>query len=490
MNGVARPMSFFGRAPGGLVVLWLICVAMGGAAVLVATVSGASGGTVAAGWHAGFATLASALLLPLPFLTLDQLRAQRRVWLGRVAPLAAWQQALYDHRRMLLLSWALAALPLLVLRLLTRPADEAWAATALAALWPAALLAGLMGLGLLLAAALAGLLAWPWGLAAGGALMALVVPGADGVPAAAVPQLGAHFGPPAAGLLFGTALMALLAATASLASHLVHGRLAQVPDTTLLKPGPVQRLTQRWAQFSERWRRVDGRANAGLIVSAGSQLPNNLANPNADVHFFQAWGSTVTPMHGLRLALLTVVAALLLRGALLHWRVLLAPGGRFRRDIGLRVVGSTLVSLLAYVAMYLGIVALLFALLPFLPAVPWQRLPALAFSHGLPLLADLALAVALAAWLRGLLGGPTRVIAWLCGAALVLAAAVFVLAPLLGVEGAASAVLWTRGPAHHAAQLALAALFTVLAQRAWARADLGELARRPPTLRRGDVDHY
>lgn len=490
MNGVARPMGYFSRAPGGLLVLWLICVAIGGAAVLVAMVSGATGGTVAAGWHAGFTTLASVLLLPLPFFTLHQLRDQRRVWLGRVTPLAAWQRALQDHRRTLLLSWALAALPLLVLRLLARPADEAWATTAVAALWPAALLAGLIGLGLLLAAALAGLLARPWGLAAGSALVALVVPGADGVPAAALPKLGAHFGQPAADLLFGTALMALLAATAALTSHLLHGRLAQAPDATLLKPDPVQRLTQRWAQFSERWRRVDGRANAGLIVSVGSQLPNNLSNPNADAHFFQAWGSTVTPMHGLRLALLTAIATLLLRGALLHWRVLLAPGGRFRRDIGLRVVGSTLVSLLVYVALYIGIVALVFTLLPFFPAVPWQRLPALAFSHGLPLLADLALAVALAAWLRGLLGGPLRVIAWLCGAALMLVAAVFMLAPLLGVEGAARSVLWTRGPAHHTAELALAALFTALAQRVWARADLGELARRPPPLRRDDVNDY
>ena len=471
--------GFLDCTPGGLIAFWGLCLAVGGLSVLVAAFTAATDGAVATGWHGGFATLFAVLLLPMPFLTLPQLRAQGHVRLGRVAPRSAWLRELDDHRRMLLLSWALAALPLLLLRLLARPAGETWLATGLTALWPAALLAGLMGMSLLAAAAWAGLMSWPWGLAATVALMGLVVPGADGLPAAAQAALGARFDAPWATLLYGSGLLLLLAATAPLASHLVHGRLAQGPAAGDLGPGPVQRLVGRWNRFTERWRYIDGHANAGVIVVLGTQLPTNLANRNADLHFFQAWGSSVGPLHGLRIAVLTLVATLLLRGALLHWRVLLAPGGGFRRNIGLRVVGGTLLSVLAYAALMLAIVALLFTLLPFLPAVPWLRLTALALSHGLPLLADMALAVALAAWLRGVLGGPMRVLAVLGAFALLLVTGIFVAAQLFGVEGASRAVLWSRGPAHHAVEFGLAALFTALARRAWARADLGELARRP-----------
>ena len=174
--------NFLDRTPGGLIAFWGLCLAVGGLSALVAAFTTATDGTVATGWHGGFATLFAVLLLPLPFLTLPQLRAQGHVRLGRVAPRSAWLRELDDHRRMLLLNWALAALPLLLLRLLARPAGETWLATGLTALWPAALLAGLMGMSLLAAAAWAGLMSWPWGLAATVALMGLVVPGADGLP--------------------------------------------------------------------------------------------------------------------------------------------------------------------------------------------------------------------------------------------------------------------------------------------------------------------
>jgi len=74
----------------------------------------------------------------------------------------------------------------------------------------------------------------------------------------------------------------------------------------------VQGLVRNWNRFTERWRYIDGRANAGVIVVLGTQLPTNLANCNAVVHFFQAYGSSAGPLHGLRIAVLTLVAALLL----------------------------------------------------------------------------------------------------------------------------------------------------------------------------------
>lgn len=89
------------------------------------------------------------------------------------------------------------------------------------------------------------------------------------------------------------------------------------------------------------------------------------------------------------------------------------------------------------------------------------------------------MAIALAAWLRGWLGSPTRVLAALAAFGVLLAAAVLAAAPHWGLEGFPGPSLWVRGPGHLAGQFALAALLTVLAQRAWARADLTELARRP-----------
>ncbi len=98
-----------------------------------------------------------------------------------------------------------------------------------------------------------------------------------------------------------------------------------------------------------------------------------------------------------------------------------------------------------------------------------------------PLLADLTLAVALAAWLRAALGSLLRV-GWACfTAALLRLLAVFAAAPLTGLDTAPQAAgtgLWHRGVAHHAITFALAAVFTQLAQRAWLTADLHELARR------------
>ncbi len=466
----ARALSFFERTPGGWAVAWLAAVFFGGGVALMAIAFAATGNTLSPGWHSGFLVVSAALLLPLPFLSMAHLHAQRGVWLGRVAPLSAWRLALVDHRHTLLISWALAALPLVLQRLLTWREGDSPVATALFAAWPLAALSGWLGVGLLLAAALAGSVAWPWAGVAAVAMAAVAM---------AAPWLQ---GADSLGAVLATVCAALLG---PLALQRVHNSLQRPPARSgaLLGPGPWRQLSQTFGAFSERFRVVDGPAGGGIVVSVLVQWAIYAGNPYAGGAPFQAWGSSVSALHALRLLLFTALAAALLRGAVLHWRVLLAPGGSVRRHIGLRVVGSTLLSLLIFVGTTLALIVLVWACLPLSPAVPWQQLPAVALRHALPLLADLALAVALAAWLRAALGSPQRVLMCRLAAALLWLLVVFAAAPMIGVDSAwqrARAELWHRGLVHHAISFALAGVFTLLAQRAWLKADLHELARRSP----------
>lgn len=479
--GSVSKRGFLGRVPSGLLVFWGLCVLLHGVTVLLVMAAAAQGEVVSPGWQTGLTALACVLLMPLPLFTVPQLRAERAVWLGRVAPLLAWQRALHDHRRALLLSWALVALPLALLRVLTRPEAETWGATLLEAAWPAALLAALMGLALAAAAALARLLPAAWGALAGLALLVLVMPEAGGVPRAAQPALGLEGWSQGYGLV----LLMLLFATGALTLHTVHQRLQQAPSALPLAPALLLPWRRRWQAFIERWRLVDG-GKAGMALGAIlSQLPSNLSSPNTDTHVFQAWGSSITPWHGVRMALLSGLALLMLRGATPHWRLLLAPGGRFRRDLGLRIVGTTLVSMTALLLFVLAVLALLFTVLPFLPGVPWARLPELALRYAPPLIADLALAVALAAWWRAALGTQQRAGLAIGGAALLGLISLAVLAAVLGFGTVFRAELGTRNGTYLFVQFALAALCTALARRAWRRADLAPLMRRPPA-RPGD----
>lgn len=481
--------GFDGRTMPGMAVWWGLIAAVAGVSALAATVAAATGGQIAGGWHTGFLALAGALLLPVPFHVLDRLHAERRVWLGRVAPLANWHAALRRSRRTLLLSWALAAVPLVLLRLLAQPPAEAWAATVLLALFTAALLAAVLGLGLLAAARWEGLLAWPVGVASGVAAIALLAYAGSGEAPEALPAWAAQLGGTLQALLAGVLASLLTAGLAWQAVQLVHGRLDRPRERPVGLPNPRQRLHAWRLQWAERWRRVDPAVNIGVFAGVMGQLPANMTRPDADAHFFQAWGSSVSPMHGLRLALFTVVASLLLRGAAPHWRELLAPGSGFRRSVGLRVIGSTLAIVLGQLLFVLAVGAAAVSLVPGLDwpgEVSWSRLPGVVASYGVPLLADLVLAVALAAWLRGRLGSLVGTVGVLAALALAWTAAALLAAPLLGIEDFTRRTLWSRGPAHLAGQLALAACFTLLAQRAWARADLGAMARQPRSNPRDD----
>lgn len=451
---------------------WLVgCLA-------VAVASAASGVRLPGLLHQVLTAVACAWLLPVVLHQTQRLAAQHSVWHGRVAPQGAWQQARQHHRATLWLAWSTAALPLVLLRGLARPAGEAWAATAWVMAVTLALLAAVLGLSLLAAAAWCGAVRGAWGLLAGVGLVALLAGGAGSL--ASLPQaIQAWVGVP-----MPMAVLAGMLACAPLATVFVGRRLGARSRDGAARP-PAARLRTIWQGFSERWRLIDGRAQSAVGLALLYQLPNNLGQPNPDLHLLQAIGSGVGPLHGVRLLVMAALAALMLRGGVPHWRLLLAPGGEVRRWIGPRIVLGTwawLCGLALILLLFAGLLVLLFAI-----PIPWQRLPGLLLSLALPFLSDLALAVALAAWLRGRFGSLKRVLLLLLLLGLGgLGLAVVLTLALLGSANPLGWALWTRGPGHFVGQLGLTLLFTALAQRAWARADLADSLRRRVADERDD----
>lgn len=469
MSAPAHPTNHFERTPLGLVALWLTALGVLALAALLLSLGRASGGSsFSAELHGWLLTIGAALLSPVPFFTLDRLQAKRRVWLGRLAPRGVWLVLLADHRRDLLASWAMVALPLMAWRFIGRPATEAWAQTALAVGLTAGLLAGVLGAALVTASGFSTILATRWA-ALGALVLTALLTGGAGV-AAPTPDHGE-----AAALA--TAFMVLGGALPLLALRHIEVRLVIWRITPAGAPlSWWARLAALGARLSERWRLVDRPATKGsLLTVLLIQLPNNLTNSNEEARFLQAWGSTVTAGHGLRLACMVLVAYFSLRCIDMHWRVHLLPGGSGRRWLGLRIIGSTIVTVMAPIVLLLALtwwgvsLSLSAAITP-----SWSDVPALIAAYAPPLLADLCLAVALAAWLRARHGRAGQG-AWIW--AFLLVSALLIIAVLS--RAWAWPALWTRGYAHHAIELALAAGFALLANRAWQAVDLGELMRSP-----------
>ena len=205
-------------------------------------------------------------------------------------------------------------------------------------------------------------------------------------------------------------------------------------------------------------------------------LINSAATQNtADLSPIQAWNSSVTAWHVLRVAGFCALALTMLRSADPHWRHLLAPRGPQRHRLGWRIIAATFGGTLVNLLLAAGLVLLGHQLLG---EVPWARLPGLAAACAPPLLTELLVAICLAAWLRGAAGGAMAA-AWALAAG---TAVVFGTLWLIGQgplwEGSSAAVLWYRGAVHHAVYLALAAGFGLLAQRAWSRVEHARAADR------------
>lgn len=345
----------------GPVLCWCLCVFMFGLLVLLASLSAATGTRWSAPWHEAFATAACLLLLPLPFFVVHRLAAQWRVWQCRLAPLASWQEAVGRHLRMLLIAWGLVALPLLMLLGLTGGSDPGRSATALLLLSAPALLGAVLGLGLLAAAGWAGMLAWPWGLAGGLAL--------GGVPASGIAPLMAlstaieavSHASSAAGLVGSVGLLGLMLSTAPLAVALLRGRLGRGAPA-VDERAPAVLIRSAWRGVTERWRGIDARHGLPVVLIG-------ILWPHLPAHW-TVIGREFSLMGLFWLWSLTLLALFALRGGWPHWRIMLAPGGHFRRRIGLRIVLATWLSMCLLTAAVAAALVVLSLLLPFLPAPP------------------------------------------------------------------------------------------------------------------------
>ena len=210
-------------------------------------------------------------------------------------------------------------------------------------------------------------------------------------------------------------------------------------------------------------------------------------NPRAESPLLAPWGSPFDPAGAARIALMAAVMALCLRMDALHWRLQLAPGGRFRHALGVGIVLRSWLAALAMIGLAGLAAAVLsrwFLLIPdpvFVPALRQQALSelgGLALRCGPTLLCELLLATAVAAWLRPLMANGVAA-ALACAA---VAGIVFAAAGLLAWSGQAALPGWPREAAHHLGVLVLAAGFTLLAHGSWRRADLRRITGQQPGL--------
>ena len=469
--------SFMYRQPGMVVVTWTLAGILALPLLMWAGWSRQTGmSRPLQGSQHLILALACLLLCPLPFTIVARLRDQWAVWTGRRAPRAALRQALRDLPGGLAITWLLGAVPLLVLRAAGLP-PVAGLPELLA---PVAVFTGLLGLAVWLAAALHGVLPPKAGLILlGAAPLAVLIATAAVDPSGGAAGAGGSGGGPHPPWPMQLAFVALLPS----AAWVLHRRL-QADRLPQRADGPPQSPWQRWqawrARWTERFQAVDGKASLGMFGGMMGQLPVNLAKPDPEVHFLQPLGSSLGLAHGWRLALFTALALAALHSTALHWRVLLAPGHRLRASLGWRIIGGTL----AMLGLWCGLILLVSGFVAWLlmladgPASGPRGLGWWA-ARSLPLLSDLLLATALAVWLRAVAGSRGWAYGLVAAAAL-LPGLLMLLAHVLGPGWPFEGVVVRRDAAWLTTQGLATLVFAGLAQRAWARADLGRLARHRP----------
>lgn len=398
-----------------------------------------------------------------PVQTVQRLQQLWAVSVGRQLPQALVQQALRDHHWVLATTTGLAAVALASMAAVVALPLGVGSRPALAL----ALVAGavlFMAWQLVLAGTLHGVLrparGWSLVLALGGACLA---GGIDGQWLRA--PMALHL----------AALLSLPLAC----GWVHHGLRGQSPasDHGVAKATTWQRWALWRAQFQQRFQKVDAGLQLSVLSGGLYQLPTNLTTAAPDGRFLQTLGSSLTWAHGLRLAVFTAGALLLLRVASPHWRQVLAPGGQIlRRRLAWHMFCATLLAWSGWWLVLLLLTALLHAFMNghTADAFGLSQLQTLA----LPLLSDLLLSTAAAVWLRAAAGTPGRAVGSLIGVTLAGGLA-------LGLAIAADAQPWPLVPLGHrdhswlALQAALTAGFLLLAQPAWARVDLhGQLIRR------------
>jgi hypothetical protein len=420
---------------------------------------------------AGLAWLCLALVLGVAASHVRHVLDEQRVLGARVAPRTDW--ASQRRASLLVVAATGGALALAVgwqaaVAAAASPTPDSAPVARLHAIAAAATLAGALH-----ALAWMGVLAW-WGRAhvlwlAGlcGALSALLALGWAGVQqwAAQAPWLVAP------------ALMA-----AAWATRRTHERLW----LRMLAVGPTRARTPRvWldealAGLKSGFARVDP-VSVPLVGLVPGQMFPSLTSLPRDSLLFVSWGSQFDLSGVARLALLAAGMCLFLRTGALHWRLLLAPGGRSRGGLAWDIVLRSWLAAVVALALIVGISIPLYLLVStslgerHLGVLAWLGEVTLRF--GPTLLCEMLLATALAACVRPLVRGSLAAFLVFLVAAFVAFAATAAAKLLAGIDTLPG---WPRESAHHLGMLALAGAVTWLAGIAWGRADLRQvLAPRP-----------
>jgi len=427
-----------------------------------------TGTTMPPSWLRTISLLLWLCLLPLPGLAFGALQAQRAVWVGRVAPRHALAVAQAAWRLTLGTGLALTLLPLLLLGVMALPPDAA----AAFALFGSGLMLGTVALGTLASAAWRGLVPSVW-----------VLPGVCALVASPVvwttmPEIQAW----QAAEGWRAAVLVMLAASPALAWAVLRqalspdgGALARQP---LAEPGRAHSLQARWQRLAHEWggrlRALDGGSTVAIMGGLWGQLPQQFFNRNPEGLVFMPWGSSLTPLGGYRLLVLTMLALVMLRSPSLHWRHQLAPGATLRTRLGWEVAVHTWWMLVLVLGASLGLTALLTVWWADDGAQLWQAAPTLVARYVPLLLLDLALATALATLLRGWAGSLGRALwalAGLCGVWGLLHLALGL------ITGQATPVLLHRDVSYVALVALLIVVLLAINQRVWQRVDLGALIR-------------
>lgn len=397
----------------------------------------------------GVAVVLLAWALPL---VLKAILDEQRVINARLLPSSAVALDRRAGERLMVAAWMILAVPVAVYALLkpdiSQQANLPGLLSALA--WSSVILA-------LLCITVA---AWR------GALPAVVLPLAL---LALGALLGQGIGEPVAWL----ATHGLLAAAAAVASLAALWWVLQCvfrprPPATPGRAGsPREAVLAAARQLHSRFRPVT--RSSGLFPIF---LAPMLFHPHGAL-LFETWNSPVDAASLCKL----IVWAGVMGGSLvtnsLHWRTLLVPGGRARQCIGPDIV-------LRSWALAVGVIGVWFALTsltsPNYSAHELLRmLPQVLLLRAPTMLSELLLVTALATWLRpGLANANGLIVAVSCAML-----AIGLLGSSNVLPGQNWPLGWSRGLAHHIGVLLLAGLFTLLAQRRWARTDLRPWQLKP-----------
>jgi hypothetical protein len=243
--------------------------------------------------------------------------------------------------------------------------------------------------------------------------------------------------------------------------------------TRNVSPDSPARWLVAWRRSGlARWRLLDPRGYTTFVALMPQLLLPTLSKGSSNALLIQAWGTPLDMWHGLRMLFFTAMLVGMLGSRDLHWRWLLAPQGRFRAGLALRVARDSWLPLAAAV----GLISLLACAVQVLilkrPA--GQALPAL-LTLSLPLLCDFSLALMLALLLRGWFS-TTQIAGSLIAVGLVMSCLLWSMWSSEAVQQPLPSWI-ARGWFSCLLELALAAALLRWAQAVWARKDLHELLR-------------